>query len=286
MNKILAEQERRNRQSRDSWQLYASHRQQVTQLLSSLAATPNDRLCILGAGNCNDLDLAALTTAFREIHLVDWDTSALAAGVANQNLPANDRKKIQQIGGIDLTAIAEELACWSADAPPPDASIDQWIETCRSTNLPEPRGSFQVVASVCTLSQLIEAIILCLGEHHPRFMELVTAVRTRHLRSLVEFTAPDGTAVLITDIVSSVTFPPLPQIPLTQLAGTLSHLIQQQNFFTGTNPFVLEAFFRTDPQVAEQIAEVKLLPPWLWNFGPRYFAVCAITVRRHGTTNH
>ena len=280
MNKILAEQERRNGQSRDSWPHYASHREQVTQLLSSFAATPNDRLCVLGAGNCNDLDLTALTTTFRELSLVDWDATALTAGIANQNLATEKRLQLQSIGGIDLTGIADELDCWSVDAPPPNTAIDRWIETTQTTNPLQWQQPFQVVASVCTLTQLIEAVFMSLGEHHPRFMELVAAIRARHLRSLVELTAPHGTAVLITDIVSSVTFPALPQVPLTHLAATLSQLIQQQNFFTGVNPFVLEAFFRNDPQVAAHVAEVKLLPPWLWNFGPRHFAVCAITVRR------
>ena len=35
------------------------------------------RLCILGAGNTNDLDLAALLSTHREVHLVDIDSESL-----------------------------------------------------------------------------------------------------------------------------------------------------------------------------------------------------------------
>ncbi len=40
------------------------------------------RLCLLGAGNANDVDLNALAARFGEIHLVDIDPDAVARAVA------------------------------------------------------------------------------------------------------------------------------------------------------------------------------------------------------------
>lgn len=278
MNRILAEQKRRNRANRKSWALYSSHREQVTQLLCAQAQSPNNRLCVLGAGNCNDLDLAKLAAAFREVDLVDWDADAMEEGVAQQNLATSDRERIHLAGDVDLTGIAADLACYSPDSPPPDAKIEQLIEVALSTQPLASIGAFQVVASVCTLTQLIEAVAMSLGVDHPRYMDLLTAVRIRHLRLLVELAAPHGVAVLITDIVSSATYPPLPQTPPNQLSVVLTQLINQQNFFSGVNPVVLEALFRADPCIARRIAAAKLLRPWLWDLGPRVFAVCAIAV--------
>lgn len=280
MNLSLALQQQRNRESRERWSQYKEHRDAVTELiLAEAPALAGGRLCVLGAGNCNDLDLEAIAKTFAQIVLVDWDDEALQTGLTQQPLKESLREKITTLGNIDLTGVAPELSQWSPQSPPDDATIDRWILSSQAADPLAGQGSFDVVISVCTLTQLIEVVILCLGENHPRFVELLVAVRSRHLRMLVELTAPGGTAILCTDIVSSLSCPTLNQIPLPKLAGALSQLIQQRNFFTGANPFVLEAFFRTDPQIASHLSQVILRAPWLWNFGPRHFAVCAIVVR-------
>ncbi|MFT5326875.1 MAG: hypothetical protein ACI8P0_004758, partial [Planctomycetaceae bacterium] len=76
---IEAEQRRRNEESRDAWHRYARHRERVTELLLGTVSdtslecdsTRTRRLCLLGAGNCNDVDLKRLAETFDEIHLVD-----------------------------------------------------------------------------------------------------------------------------------------------------------------------------------------------------------------------
>ena len=56
-----------NAESRDAWALFGPHRDAVTRLLlGGLGAGPA-RVCVLGAGNCNDLDLAALLADGREV---------------------------------------------------------------------------------------------------------------------------------------------------------------------------------------------------------------------------
>jgi len=53
---------------------FAAHRQRIEVLLRK---NPRGaRLCVLGAGNCNDLDLPELAGHFGEIHLVDLDATA------------------------------------------------------------------------------------------------------------------------------------------------------------------------------------------------------------------
>src|SRR5436190_15167601 len=77
-----------NREVRDLWQRYAGHRQRVT---AELLALPGDRLCLLGAGNANDLDLEALAARFAEIHLVDLDPGALSRATGRQSPAARAR---------------------------------------------------------------------------------------------------------------------------------------------------------------------------------------------------
>src|SRR5581483_1440119 len=104
-----------------------------------------------------------------------------------------------------------------------------------------------------------------------RFVPLLQALRTGHLRLLADLVAPGGAGVLVTDIVSSDSFPALPSVPVASLPGTLTELLRAGNFFHGLNPGVLATFFRTDQVVAPQVARLHTAAPWLWDFGSRTY---------------
>src|SRR5690606_31235846 len=57
---------------------FRGHRERLTAMLAS-ATTPwrEETLCILGAGNCYDIDLQALLRAYASVHLVDLDAQAV-----------------------------------------------------------------------------------------------------------------------------------------------------------------------------------------------------------------
>src|ERR1043165_130674 len=77
----IADQGRSNRSAAGHVHHFQGHRERMTQEIVSRrppAGAPA-RLCLLGAGNANDVDLAALAEVFDEIHLVDIDPDALAA---------------------------------------------------------------------------------------------------------------------------------------------------------------------------------------------------------------
>jgi len=285
MNPVQDEQRRRNRACRECWQLYRPHREKVMGLLLRGAAGQNQRLCLLGAGNCNDLDLSRLTDRFQEVNLVDIDGEALAAGVAAQQVSNQDR--IRMHADVDVTGIAEWLARWGPDALPDGEQISQCIERAlhaRSVAISTPQD---VAASVCLLSQLIDSVANALGEDHPSFLEIVTAVRIRHLRLLAEMVRPGGRVLLVADFVSAVTCPTLSSVAESQLADFAGQLIRERNFFTGSNPFVLRSLFTSDPWLAANVENVQLSQPWLWHFPSRVYAVCAVEATRksHAVTN-
>ena len=58
----------------------------IEQLLLPDVSHPAGRLCVLGAGNCNDLDLRRLSERFDEIHLIDLDPAALGEAVRRQGV--------------------------------------------------------------------------------------------------------------------------------------------------------------------------------------------------------
>lgn len=279
-NSLSQLQIERNANGAASWELFTAHRQRVTQLLLEKKHETAPSLCVLGAGNCNDLDLKRLTTEYSRVDLVDIDSAALQRAVESQAVQAQDALRLH--GEYDLTGVWDELASLrNAKGEKHDsADVDKLIAKAQAwTGLPK-LGTYGTVASVCLLSQLVDGVIKCLGESHPRLLEVIAAIRQRHIQLLCELTTPGGYAVLVTDFVSSDTAPALPHLTHAQLSAELMRMIKEHNFFTGLNPFRLQMLLRDDATLASQIDSVHCQEPWLWNFGPRHYAVTAISFRR------
>jgi hypothetical protein len=271
-NRLVDEQVRRNLAARDRWQSYAAHREEVTQRLLGGESSNQGRLCVLGAGNCNDLDLARLTAAFQEVHLVDVDCEALADGIARQTDAAV--AVVRQHGGVDLLGALSDMAEWSVKRPPAEAELAACLTRASEPPVDLLPGPFDVVASVCLLSQLIESAVVSLGEGHRRFAEVVLAIRAAHLRLLARLLSPGGRAVLISDFVSSQTAAGLkvadPEWPLF-----LKQTAAQRNFFHAVHPFAVMAHMQNDPLLKQTISAARPTGCWRWDQGARVYAVAA-----------
>jgi hypothetical protein len=272
-----------NSESRDQWGGFAGHRQKVSTLLGAGAgagpgAVPGQtRLCVLGAGNCNDLDLPALLMAHREVHLVDLDPEALARGATRQGVA--EHPSLRRFGGVDVTGMLDAIATWSPLTPirPADLSaLAEWPAGRVAQALPAP---YDLVASTCLLSPLIGNAFHAVGAGHPQFMALVQAIRLGHLRLLTQLAASGGMAVLVTDLVSSETFPTLGSLPESFLSGLLPRLARDRNFFHGVNPAVLSSIFRQDPVLNARVAGLESIPPWRWDLHSRLYLVWAMKYR-------
>ena len=277
---LIQEQARRNTEADSAWALYAPHRARVTQLLLDALSSMGERLCLLGAGNLNDLDLAALSTAFREIVLVDVDAAALRRGLSRQGLAEDARFRV--MAPTDVSGVFAELAAMKNDRQVGDEAIDGCLRTLAQSHGLVEHGRYDVVASVGLLTQLIDGVNRSVGESHPRSWELVAAVRMQHLRLMLELTASGGTAVLVTEVVSSDSCPELLSVNEENLAKLVRHEVAARNFFTGTNPAALQQLLRTEVKLAEQLANVRFTEPWLWLFLARTYAVYGLTMRTLG----
>jgi hypothetical protein len=277
MNPLVKLQTHFNASSAAGWEAYASQRQMVTELLAGDDLAPRGSLCVLGAGNCNDLDLPALLGAFREVHLVDLDEEALVRGMARQGLTSH--AGLIRHGSVDVTGMLERMAKWSADS----TISGEDLAACRdaparqASRLPAP---FDTVASTCLLSQLLLAVADRLGEKHPRFLDVLQAIRWGHLRLMLDLLAPGGRGVLMTDLVSSDTCAELRTVPDHELPGLLNQLIEARNFYHGINPAVLYSLLATDPLLSPQVTALAASQPWRWDMGARVYAVCAFRFRK------
>lgn len=273
MNKLYEEQFRYNLESRPNWERGTAHREKLTGLLAGFSDSQSRSLCILGAGNCNDLDLKQLAQVFSEIHLVDLDESALAHAVESQGLSTEYPLFLHN---YDLTGVGPQLAAWNADSSDADAALAKILQ-----NLSEPAElklseTYDVVCSTCILSQLIALGVKSVGDEHPRFEELMVAIRAQHFQTMINLIGESGTGLLVSDFVSSTSAPDLPQIPDEQFLPYLSQLLINRNFFHGVNPGVLLSLLVGKTPLASQVRDVEMLPPWRWNLGARQYAVAAI----------
>ena len=124
-----------------------------------------------------------------------------------------------------------------------------------------------------------------LGRAHPCRRELLLALRTRHLRMLVDLLEPGGTGVLVCDLASSDRVPALGAGRKPDLSDLLDRLGHTGRHFDGLAPQAIEVALKSDPLIAPLLGHVQLVRPWLWRLGPaRAFLVYAITIRRSSGT--
>jgi hypothetical protein len=248
-----------NRRAKDDWELYRAHRERLTAAIAQLAA--DAPLVLLGAGNCNDVDVAALVPRFSAVHLVDIDAGALER--ARARLPAELRGRVVAHGGVDLTGLLAQL-----DRDPQAGGEGAIAAGVLAITAAVPVRQAAVVVSCCLLSQLGWSLDPVAGDDPSRGMELRTAALTVHLRTLAALVRPGGVALVAADIVSSDLYP-LDELEAdVDLAALATQLIVGQDLvFAAANPVLLGRLLRRDPVLKGAFAAPEVLAPWLWT-GP------------------
>jgi hypothetical protein len=248
-----------NRNSEGLWQTFAGHRANVDALLAPLVAAPGTRLCVLGAGNCNDLELPTLARA--ELHLVDLDDEAVGKGIARQGLAPS---AVQVHAPLDVTGLMPRLKAFAQTAP---AQLVADAATAATTAVSTLPGPFSVVVSACLLSQLMHTCRLALGAKHPALGQVGHALVVAHLRALAQLTAPGGTLVLVTDTASSQTYPLVELWDAQTPRALQDQLERSENVLSGTSSIYLRRQLNTDPVLRPLVARTRLVDPWLWQLG-------------------
>jgi len=205
---------------------------------------------------------------------VDLDRQAMAKGVQRQSPLATGRISLH--GGIDLTGILKTLATWERYRPGRE-SIAHCIREARAfAGLPFP-GRFQVAASMCLLSQIIDSIVSVTGSGAvPK--ELVNTLRQRHLRLLAELLLPGGVGYLVTDFAleRGGARPARQILPEPESAAGAPG-----DAFLGLNPGELRESVSNDAVLRHQVRHARVSPSWLWRQNPRRtLRVCAVSFQR------
>jgi hypothetical protein len=258
---LLRYQRSLNRNSAPRWDGYAGHRERMMALLAQTRGS----LALLGAGNCNDVDLPALVARHPEVHLIDLDDEALRR--ARDRQPPEVAARLVVHPPLDLSGGLERLTPSAAAAAlrvDPDELARAAIDRLRAAI----GATFDTVVSACLLTQITQSCRRGLGMDHPNVADIADGLLTVHLRTLPLLTKPGGTALLVTDAVSSETYPLDELYDQSSAASLLDQLEQTENILTGTAPRDLRRFFTRDPIAAPLLARPpQLVPPWLWQLG-------------------
>jgi hypothetical protein len=244
----------------DDWTLYAEHRARFTEAILSGANGAGGRLCVLGAGKCNDVDLERLALTFSEIHLVDIDPAALGGAVARQT-PAV-RARLRPHARVDLSGISKRLGRWKR-RPPTVAQIEASADATLESILSRLPGPFDVVASACVLTQMSFAVRGELGDAHPMLKLVRLSVMATHLNALVGLTAPGGTSLFVSDLASTSTFSQGEMRSSLDSRDLMDRIVASGSAYHSANPAVIRAILAQEPLQA-RVEEAALLDPWLW----------------------
>src|SRR5688572_5276182 len=105
---LIDEQRKANESTRSLSESYREHRDQTTRLaLESAKPDVAGTLCVLGAGNCLDLDLPRLAERFAKVHLVDVDRGALEGALSRQTPEVQARLVLH--APVDLSGLLDKL---------------------------------------------------------------------------------------------------------------------------------------------------------------------------------
>jgi hypothetical protein len=256
---------------------FAGHRARLTREIDERAPPGGGgRLCLLGVGNANDVDLAALAARFREIHLVDIDAEAVGRALARVSVPERDRFVVH--APLEASGIFDRLEEWSRAPPPPRALADEERAAVARVvrALPAP---FDVVVSCCMLTQLQLVLLEAVGDSNPRFDDLRSALNRIHVRVLASLLAPGGTALLVTDLTGNDTYPLDDLPPNADLRALMSDLIAVGNVIHAAHPGQLSYEIRRDPELKARYAASFPVGPWIWHNGPaRTYLVYALEI--------
>jgi hypothetical protein len=281
----IERQKRSNSNAARYYGAFANHRRHLTDLLMARAskvalaqAGGGQRLCVLGAGNCGDLDLERLASSYHSIHLVDIDEAAIERAIARQT--KKTRAKLVAHAPIDLSGLIGSLDRWRDMG----VTVDELFAhpTLTSQSISESlRGLFDVVVSACVLSQMHLAVRNVLSDTHQLFQAASYTVTLTHLRTLARLTEPGGLALLASDIATEQMAPLQGVDEHSDCRALLARQISSGDVFDAVQPSAIVSIARDDPTLQRELGRAQLADAWVWHNGDtRIFLVYALDLER------
>lgn len=263
---FLLEREReRNESTRGRFAYYAQHRAQQTALAKALQG---QRIAVLGAGNCNDLDLPELAATFAEIHLFDIDAEALDGAFGRQS---SEVQRACHLHVHDLTGVASYLGEWQERPPEPlAAQVAAWTKL---SAVVDEAGQFDAVISTCMLSQVAINLRDFFGLA-PALNSALFAAIAGHIMLASALTKSGGTVLVTSDCITS-RYPIHQEAQARGALDAIFHLAAQGAAFPGTDPDLIAALLATP-----EFSPPHFKNAWIWDLSDQSYLVYAVQAER------
>lgn len=267
---FIEQQKMANADTRDKYEVYKHHRDKSTNLILSLQK--GGKILIIGAGNCNDVDLVTFTQNFSEVHLLDIDEEALNFGIKHQ-LGSQTHNVSLHI--TDVTQIADSYNKLLKN--PFHSTANRNINALRNLSFPSVpslKEAFNIVVSQCIISQIVEpAVRLWTKEKDLKkaklFKTLAGELVVAHLKEMAAYLSKGSTGVVITDVVSSEAVGNFSEHTIQDILYNCYYnstsLIYGKNLF-GTNIVNIFHSYKKDLSTIIQleVANPQNAPAWIW----------------------
>jgi hypothetical protein len=250
-----------------NWETFAEHRARVTGLLR--AVQRGEGLCVLGAGNGDDLDLAALVREFGLVHLVDLDGAALAR--ARERVPGGLRQRVILHGDVELTGLLDDIERWGED----DDRLAGVAAGAAAAIAARLGRTFDVVLSSCVLSQLCAPFTRVLARRAREWQALMRLVGRTHLELMSLLLRPGGNGVALGDVYYGPARERLGQVPTWETLDWQVVLELRSGVMRLRDPDFL-AELLAGPPLRDRIAQARLSEPWLWHVEEAAMLVYAV----------
>jgi hypothetical protein len=277
---LLAEQLSANQSSSGERAAFAGHRARLTEFCARGAPLESElSLCVLGAGNANDLELASLAARFRAIHLVDLDPEAVERAIGRESEAT--RARLVPHAPVDISGALDRIERWASLRVTPEELAEHAEATARAL-LAKLGGPFDVVLSACLLTQMQLGVLSVLGDRHPLFEAVRYTLSLTHLAVLSRLTRPSGRALLVTDLTADSIAPEIALAEESELAGLVPRLVAEGRVFQVAQPELLREMARDNPTLSAELEFLPTFDAWRWQNGrARVFLVCALEAHRN-----
>jgi hypothetical protein len=264
-----------NGSHQENWAAFEPHRVRLMALLGG--ARGEGGICVLGAGNCDDLDLPSLLRDFGEVHLVDLDGDALRRGVAR--LDAAERRRVV-LHEADLTGLLATVETWGES----DAALAVVARRAAEAIAKAIGRTFRVVLSSCVVTQLCVPFYRSLARSPAEWAAIMETVGRIHLRTVALLTRPGGIGVLIGDsLYASRDAASDVSVPTWDSLDPVAEDRLRNGPMLLRNPQFLLTLVH-EPSVASLVERPNITQPWLWTVEDGVMLVYAISMRRRAST--
>lgn len=261
------------------------HRRHLTRCLCEGFEPRTARCCILGPGCGAHVILQDLLMHFSHVCLIDTEQQNFERTFEDQPVDQNQLQMevLHDFAGITSTLV--DLRERASQEELKFHDVQEGIEAAQNLSAWPVPSDFDIVLSTEGLGMVLSAAAAIVGHQHPSLRDFHHAIRTAHIRALLNTLKPQGYGMVVNQLINSKVMPSLPKVPPDKLELVLSEVVQKGLAPIGVSPLQMRDLLLHDQGVKDGLSQVHMLAPWIFDTGALQFAMSGVSFRKAALTN-